>query len=376
MLPCFAVTAPGVEFITAAELRSLGVTPLGTEPGGVAFEASSADLFRLNLQLRTTSRLLLRLASFHARSFPELERHARAVPWHEVLRPGDRTAFRVTSKKSKLYHQGGIAERLARAAAAQMEGVTDVRWPPDDAPQPPGVQRLVVRLFRDEVTISADASGELLHRRGYRQATGKAPLRETLAAAMLLASGWNGDSPLVDPFAGSGTIPIEAAMLARGIAPGSKRSFGCERWPLMESVDLAAARDTAASGVKRSAAVSISAFDRDAGAVAACRANADRAGVLDDLTTTEQPLSALALGGAPGLVLTNPPYGARIGEVARLRDLYARLGQLLRNAGPGWKLGLLVAHPQLERQLGLPLEERFSTINGGIRIRFLVTPGS
>lgn len=376
MLSCFAVTAPGVESITAAELRSLGVTPLGTEPGGVTFEASSADLFRLNLQLRTASRLLLRLASFHARSFPELERHARAVPWHDVLRPGDRTAFRVTSKKSRLYHQGGIAERLARAATAQVEGVTDVRWPPDDAPQPNGVQRLVVRVFRDDVTISADASGELLHRRGYRQATGKAPLRETLAAAMLLASEWNGDSPLVDPFAGSGTIPIEAAMMARGIAPGSKRSFGCERWPLMKSVDLAAVRVTAASGVKRSAAVSISAFDRDAGAIAACRANADRAEVLHDLEIAQQPLSALALGGAPGLVLTNPPYGARIGEVARLRDLYARLGQLMRNAGSGWKLGLLVAHPQLERQLGLPLEERFSTINGGIRISFLVTPGS
>ena len=373
VLPCFAVTAPGVESITAAELRSLGVAPLGTEPGGVAFEASSADLFRLNLQLRTASRLLLRIASFHARSFPELERHARAVPWHEVLRPGDRTAFRVTSKKSKLYHQGGIAERLARAAAAQIEGVIDVRWPPDDAPQPPGVQRLVVRLFRDEVTISADASGELLHRRGYRQATGKAPLRETLAAAMLLASGWNGDSPLVDPFAGSGTIPIEAAMLARGIAPGSRRSFACEDWPLMESVDLAGARDATTSDVKVTSPVPVSACDRDAGAIAVCRANADRAGVVDDMAIAQQPLSALMLGDTPGLVLTNPPYGARIGEVTRLRDLYARLGQLLRSAGSGWRLGLLVAHPQLERQLGLQLEERFSTITGGIRIRFLVT---
>ncbi len=375
MHSCFAVTAPGIEAITADELRSLGIEPQGTEPGGVAFEASSADLFRLNIQLRTASRLLLRLASFHARSFPELERHARTAPWNGVLRPGDQAAFRVTSRKSKLYHQGGIAERLARAAAGAVDGVTELRWPPDDAPTPPGVQRLVVRVFRDDVTISADASGELLHRRGYRQVTGKAPLRETLAAAMLLSTGWKGTVPLVDPLAGSGTIAIEAAMLARRIPPGLGRSFACERWPLMAKADFAAVRAALVSQVLPRSPVPVRAFDRDAGAIAACRANAERAGVLGDIDSAQQPLSALELGATPGLVLTNPPYGARIGDVTRLRDLYARLGQLLWQDDAGWKLGVLVAHPQFEGQLGLAMEERFSTVTGGIRIRFLTSKG-
>lgn len=371
MHPCFAVTAPGIEEITASELRALGVSPEATEPGGVSFRAAPAELFRLNLQLRTASRLLLRLDSFHARSFPELERHAKALPWHDVLRAGDQVAFRVTSRKSKLYHQGGIAERLGRAAASAVEGVTAVRWPPDDAPAGDNLQRLIVRVFRDEVTVSADASGELLHRRGYRQVTGKAPLRETLAAAMLLGAGWTGDRPLVDPFAGSGTIPIEAAMLARRIPPGLGRSFACERWPLLAGADTAAVRGELASQVLATTPTPIRAYDRDAGAVAACRVNAERAGVLGDLEIAQQPISAWESGEVPGALITNPPYGMRIGEATRLRDLYARLGQLLRRDGAGWVVGVLVAHPRFERQLSLPLEEKFSTVTGGTRIRFL-----
>ena len=371
MHPCFAVTAPGIEEIAAAELRALGIEIDGVEPGGVSFSAAPPELFRLNLQLRTASRLLLRLGSFHARSFPEFERHARALPWHDVLRPGDRVAFRVTSRKSKLYHQGGIADRLALAAASAVEGVTAVRWPPDDAPAEANLQRIIVRVFRDEVTVSADASGELLHRRGYRQATGKAPLRETLAAAMLLGAGWNGDRPLVDPFAGSGTIPIEAAILARRMAPGLQRNFACEGWPLLAGSDTAAIRSELGSHVLPTSPAAIRVFDRDAGAVAACRANAERAGVLGDLDIAQQPISALQLGDVPGALVANPPYGMRIGEALRLRDLYARLGQLLRRDGAGWMVGVLISHPQFERQLGLPLEEKFSTVTGGIRIRFL-----
>lgn len=371
MLSCFAVTAPGIEQITAAELRALGVEPDDTEPGGVPLSAAPADLFRLNLQLRTASRLLLRLDSFHARSFPELERHARAIPWHDVLCPGDQVAFRVTSRKSKLYHQGGIAERLALAAASAVAGVSAIRWPPDDAPAEANLQRVIVRVFRDEVTVSADASGELLHRRGYRQVTGKAPLRETLAAAMLLGAGWTGDCPLVDPFAGSGTIPIEAAMLARRMAPGLQRNFACERWPILAGSDTATNRSDLSSQVLATSPATIRALDRDAGAIAACRANAERAGVLGDLDIAQQPISALRLGDVPGALVANPPYGMRIGEALRLRDLYARLGQLLRRDGAGWMVGVLIAHPQFERQLGLPLEEKFSTVTGGIRIRFL-----
>jgi putative N6-adenine-specific DNA methylase len=217
-LSCFAVTAPGIEAVTAREIAELGMQVTSSEPGGVSFETDAAGIARANLWLRTASRILVRVAEFHAYSFAELERHARKVPWDDYLAEDVRPVFRVTSKKSKLYHQDAIAERLTRWIGRDVS---------DEVPE----QLFVVRVHRDRVTISADASGELLHKRGYRLEAGKAPLRETLAAAMLLAIGWDGTVPLVDPFAGSGTIPIEAALIACGMAPGAGRSFAMYSWP-------------------------------------------------------------------------------------------------------------------------------------------------
>ncbi|MDQ2669740.1 MAG: class I SAM-dependent RNA methyltransferase, partial [Gemmatimonadota bacterium] len=242
-LDCWAITHPGVESVTAGELARLGLDPGDAEPGGVAFSASAEALARANLHLRTASRVLVRLGEFKAISFADLERRSRRLPWNSVVAPGARVRFRVTSRKSRLYHQDAIAERLVRSVAGAMPGV--------DA-QPGGTdeggadeQLFVVRFFRDRCTVSADSSGELLHRRGYRLASGKAPLRETLAAAMLLAIGWDASTPLVDPLCGSGTIPIEAALIAGNIAPGIQRRFACERWPLGAGVDWQALREQA-----------------------------------------------------------------------------------------------------------------------------------
>ncbi len=227
--------------------------------------------------------------------------------------------------------------------------------------------------MRDRCTLSADSSGALLHRRGYRLDTAKAPLRETLAAAMLLAVGWAGSQPLLDPFCGSGTIPIEAALLARNVAPGIARSFACERWPLLGAVrwnDLRAA----ARRDERASATVIAGSDRDAGAVDAARANAELAGVAGAVRLGRVALSAVTPpADGPGWIVTNPPYGVRVGERRPLRDLYARLGQLLRGPFAGWNLALLVAAPELEAQLGLELTDRFVTTNGGIRVRLAGT---
>ncbi|HEU4828389.1 MAG TPA: class I SAM-dependent RNA methyltransferase [Gemmatimonadales bacterium] len=361
---CYAVTHPGVEPITAGELASIGLVPGAQEPGGVAFEGDLRAVMAANLHLRTPSRVLVRIGTFRARTFPELERHARRVPWLDYLPSGAAVAFAVTSRKSKLYHQGAIAERLLRVIGESAEGV---RPSDDDA----DAQLFVVRAVRDEFTISVDSSGALLHRRGYRLATGKAPLRETLAAAMLLALGWDGSAPLLDPFCGSGTIPIEAALIARRIPPGHARRFAFERWPGADPAELAHIRASALERALASSPVPILGSDRDAGAIASASANAVRAGVADDIELRQAPLSAIRVPGAPGLLLTNPPYGVRVGERRPLRDLYAQVGNLARRDLAGWEVALLSAHADLAAQARLPYRPIFETTNGGLPVRLI-----
>lgn len=361
-LACHAVAPPGIEHLTAGELVWLGITPGHTEPGGVEFHADPADLWAANLHLRTASKILMRLARFHVRGFAELERHAGRVPWDAVVPPGAAVAFRVTSRKSRLYHQRGIAERLLDAIVPRVPGV----HPPADGER---AQEFVVRLFRDECTISADSSGDLLHLRGYRQAVAKAPLRETLAAAMLLASEWDGTAPLVDPFCGSGTIPIEAALLARRIPPGWQRSFAFEGWPAFDPDRWAEVRTRAEEGILPRAPGTIVGVDRDAGAIEAAIANAKRAGVAEDVEFRCASVSALEVPAGRGWVVANPPYGVRIGEAEALRDLHARFGQILRRRASGWQVAVLSANSRIDGHLGLPLRDRFRTRNGGIPVR-------
>jgi putative N6-adenine-specific DNA methylase len=363
VLDCYAITPPGVEALTAGELASLGIAPNATEPGGVSFRATLAQVVIANLELRTASRVLVRVATFHASAFHELERRAARLPWEAYLPAGAGIAFRVTSRKSKIYHQDGITERLAGAAARRVPGVQLSR---DDE-----AQRFVVRLFRDDCTVSVDASGAHLHQRGYRLATAKAPLRETLAAAMLLAVCWNGAVPLVDPLCGSGTIPIEAALLARRVPPGLRRGFALERWPSFNPAELRAAVARAEERMLARAPLPIVGADRDAGAIEAAAGNAARAGVPEDITFRRAPISALEPPPGPGVIVTNPPYGVRVGRSRDLRDLYARLGQVLRRRCPGWRVALLSARAELAAQTGLDLSTALSTTNGGIRVRLL-----
>lgn len=354
---CFAVTAPGLEALTAAELASLGVTPGPTEPGGVTFDATPRQLYRANLELRTASRVLVRLAEFSARTFPELERKVKRVPWQDFVAPGAAARFKVTSKKSKLYHEGGIAERLQTAVSGETG---------------PDAQLFVVRVFRDVVTISADSSGELLHRRGYRLATAKAPLRETLAAAILLGAGYDGTVPLVDPFCGSGTIPIEAALLARRMAPGLMRDFAFERWPSFDSGIWSALKAEATGRILPRAPAPIIGSDRDEGAIDGARGNAERAEVAGDTMFNAAAISSVSPPPGPGLLATNPPYGVRVGEKRDLRDLFARFGDLVRQRWSGWTIAMVSASDMPEREMKLDLEARWESSNGGIPIRLLV----
>jgi len=362
-LECFAAAAPGLESLVAEELRALGelqsVVVGETEPGGVSFRAGRAGLYAANLHLRIASRVLVRIGAFHASAFHELERHAARLPWREFVASGRPVAFRVTSRKSRLYHQDAIAQRLLAAAGGATTSEGDA------------AQEFIVRLFRDECTVSADASGELLHRRGYRLAMAKAPLRETLAAAMLAGAGWDGSGPLVDPMCGSGTIPIEAALLARRVPPGMARRFAFMGWPGFDESAWEQLVQQARERMLPRAPVPILGSDRDAGAVAASAANAERAGVAGDIQWRRAAISAMAPPPGRGWIITNPPYGVRVGERRELRDLYAQLGNVARRCCPGWEVAFLAAHPELERQTGLEPAVRFTTENGGIRVRLV-----
>jgi putative N6-adenine-specific DNA methylase len=375
ILSCFAATAPGLEPLTAGELRALRVAKVEPEAGGVSFEASLEQLYAANLWLRTASRVLVRIADFRAQAFYELERHARKVSWERYLAPGASAKLSVTCRKSKLYHSGAVAERVLDAIERRVKlAGAEVGGEEDEEEEGGGnAQQLFVRFFHDRCTLSADSSGELLHRRGYRQAVSRAPLRETLAAAMLLASGWKSEAPLLDPMCGSGTIPIEAALLARRIAPGIGRDHAFAHWQGFDRALWSRLVEQAREQQLPRCPAPIAGSDNNSGALAAARSNAERAGVLEDLSLSICDVAAVKPPeGGPGWCLTNPPYGKRVGESRHLTRLFQTIGETLRGRMAGWTAGLLVPDPQLERALGLELKEALHTRNGGIPVRLLV----
>ncbi len=368
----FAVCAPGLEPFTADELRALGAEDLRPEPGGVAFRGGPQVLYRANLMLRTATRVLLRLGEFHARDFEQLRRRASRLGFEGCIAPERAVRISVTCSRSRLRHTGAVAERVHQAIADRLGAEVPVAGPEDS-----GHQLVLVRLVHDRCVVSLDASGALLHQRGWRKAGGKAPLRETLAAALLLAAGWDGASPLADPFCGSGTIPIEAALLARRLAPGRGRRFGFMAWPGFDAALWSRVCAEAEAGALATAPP-IRAGDRDAGAIETARANAEAAGVGMDIEFEPRAISDFEPPPGTGWIVCNPPYGVRLRGGGDLRDLYASLGAVLRRRCPGWRVTLLCADPRLLRASDLPLEPRASWRNGGLKVEVFagVVPGA
>jgi putative N6-adenine-specific DNA methylase len=358
-------------------LSGLGEQPR-VEDGGVSWIGDARSVMRANLWLRTATRVLVRVARFNAKSFAELERHAKGIAWERFVAAGAAADFRVTSRKSKLIHSDAIAQRLQtavgrRPSAPVPKKLAAVRTT-NDIVRP--AQLFVVRVLRDEFEISADSSGELLHMRGYRQAVGKAPLRETLAAALLIAADWAGETPLLDPLCGSGTIPIEAALIARRIAPGAGRRFAVLDWPEASAARWATLLDDARSIELPRSPVAILGSDRDKGAIASARANAERAGVTADIELSVCAVSAIKPPPAPGLVATNPPYGVRASPKTDVRNLYAQFGNVMRATCAGWRVAFYSAQDQHVRETALATAEMFRTTNGGIKVTAVVSTSS
>ncbi len=383
----FAVTAPGASAFAAQELRRLELPAAADDrAGGVAFSGEQAAIYRANLHLRSVNRVLMRLGSFQATSFAELRRRAARLPWERCLAPGQAVALRVTCHKSKLYHSDGVAERVAGAIGDRLGSPPAVGKFDEESEGAQSLtpQLIIVRLQHDQCTISIDSSGALLHRRGYRLATAKAPLRETLAATMLLAAGWelgeNAAPPLLDPFCGSGTIAIEAALLALDIAPGlaaaTQRRFAFMEWPdfdagLWQRLVAEAQAQAQRQAERRAGKLHIVASDRDAGAIAGAQANAVRAGVAEWIEFVQRPVSALTApeaGRGAGWIVTNPPYGLRVSANRDVRNLYAQFGHVLRAGFVSWHVAVLSSERRLLGQLGLRLDTSLGLVNGGTAV--------
>ena len=363
-LEVFVVAAPGLETMLLDELTRLDVRPARAVKGGVECSVTWPQLWAVHLRSRLATRVLVRVQRFRAASWAEMESGVRRVPWASWLAPDAGVAVEATcSAGSALYHSDAVAERVAAELG-----------------RPVGDQVVMVRVLDDVVTVSLDATGPALFKRGWRGPAGKAPMRETLAAALVLASGWDRKSPLVDPFCGSGTVAIEAAMLARRMAPGRHRSFAFQAWPSFS----AAAWERLLRGADGDVVEKcppIVASDRDAGAVAVALANAAAAGVGANVEVVRRSVSDLVLPARRGWVVTNPPYGRRVGgegPAGDVRNLFDRFGAVLRGGGAGagggagvgggWRVAVVGARETPVSLLGVPLTSALHTTNGGIPV--------
>ena len=365
-LNCFAVTVPGLEAVTAAELKTLSAHDVVPQEGGVGFSVSMEGLFRINLRSRTATRILLRLAEFKALSFPELYNKAGRIAWERYIGPDTAVEVRAACHGSRLLHSGraeqavldAVRDRCAKHGA-RSGGAGEFR------------QQVLLRIEQNLCTLSLDSSGERLDRRGYRLASGKAPLRETIAAGILQWLDWQAEMPLLTPMCGSGTFAIEAALMARHRAANIGRDFAFLHWPACREKDWqrVLARTEA---MECEVLPQIHASDIEAGIVSQARRNAASAGVSDAIRFVQLDVHRLevpaAVGGA-GLIVCNPPYGDRVkGDV---RGLYRDLGRLFAERFRGWRLAVMVPDQGCENALGLPVTRRLKIKHGGKWVHLL-----
>jgi putative N6-adenine-specific DNA methylase len=359
----FAVVSPGLETVCAEEMNSLGLATQEVISGGVAFSGKLRDIYLANLWLRTASRILVRFAEFKSRDFPDLYHRAHRLPWGRFIRPERAIAFRITSRSSRLNHTTRIAETLESAANQALGRSTN---PVGKEPQ-----MVMVRVVDDKVTISIDSSGELLHRRGYRQSVTAAPLRETLAAGILLLLGWQRTSSLTDPMCGSGSFLLEGALLAQNRAPGQNRSFAFMNWPgfreglwtLLSGEAVRAAKETP---------LLISGCDENPKAVAAATENCLRNGFADQIKIEQRALAEQLVDEDQGLVVCNPPYGKRLDLGEHPERYYKELGKQLRRVYPNRQIAIVCPSQELIKATGLPFEQIANLDNGGLKVGLFV----
>ncbi len=352
----------GLEAITADELRRLGLADVRAENGRVLCSGVARDIPRINLNLRTGERVLVVLGSFPARDFEALFQGTRALPWEQFIPKDGQFPVKGHSLNSTLHAVPACQSIVKKAVAARLGGKYGMQTLPETGP----VYQIQFSIMKDTATLMLDTSGAGLHKRGYRAQGVVAPLRETLAAAMVLLSRYRGRDPLCDPFCGSGTIPIEAALIAKNRAPGLNRSFSAQKWAWLDKkLWLEAAQE--ALDKEFNGHYEIWGGDLDPAAVELARHNA-RLAEVDDLISFEvSDATRFHWGGLYGRIVTNPPYGERIMERREAEDLYRAFGKAYDKFPEGWKLYLLSSHTEFERTFGKQADKKRKLYNGMLK---------
>lgn len=362
----------GLEAVLKREIQELGYRVLQTEDGRVTFEGDEAAICRANLFLRTAERILLKVGSFPAVTFDELFEGTKALPWEQFI-PMDGKVWvtKASSVKSRLFSPSDIQSVMKKAIVERLKEARHVGLVPETGAAYP----LRVFLLKDVVTAAIDTSGESLHKRGYRPMTVKAPISETLAAALIMLTPWKKDRILVDPFCGSGTFPIEAALMAANIAPGLNREFLAENWNNLIPRKLwYEASEEAQDQIDDTVQVDIQGYDIDAEAVKAARENARLAGVDHLIHLQQRPVSALSHPKKYGFLITNPPYGERLEEKEALPELYRTFGERFA-ALDSWSAYVITSYEDAERYIGRKAQKNRKIYNGMLKTYFYQFPG-
>lgn len=379
----FLVVAPGAESVAARELAGLdevsGIVPTA---GGVTFQGSLEAAMRANLWLRIPTRILLRFGAAQAREFSKLRHQLARLPWETVLPAGAPIAVAATTRRCRLYHTGALAENVQAAIGDRLGTQPALTKPSQAATADAAAALILVRGEDDRFIVSMDSSGTRLHRRGTGKEVGRAPLRETLASALLGLAEWAPTQPLYDPMCGAGTIPLEACAGALHLAPGLERTFALEGWPAVAGNEdarsrFAELRDLAKRSREPSLAAPVAGSDRDEAMVAVAIQNAERAGLREHVRFFARPIADVELPegfdpAQPGLLLLNPPYGQRLGSRRELPTLYRDLGRVARSRFRGWRLAVVVHDPTLASAFRLPISASHRLTHGGLKVTLLV----
>ncbi|WP_377194032.1 THUMP domain-containing class I SAM-dependent RNA methyltransferase [Ruegeria meonggei] len=361
-LEIFLVATPGLETPLHAEAVEKGFAGAIILPGGVSCRGNWSEVWRANLCLRGANKVLVRIGNFPAVHLAQLDKRARKFPWSDFLRSDVPVKIEVTSRKSRIYHAGAARQRVERAISETLGAPIS-----SDA-----AVRVLLRIEKDICTFSIDTSGEPLHKRGHKPAVAKAPMRETMAAMFLRECGFDGTDPVLDPMCGSGTFIIEAAEIAAGIYPGRSRQFAFED---LHRFDAQAWDEMRQHEGQQDTAPQFYGSDRNAGAIDAATTNADRAGVAASTRFQCRSISDIKPPAGPaGIVITNPPYGARIGDEKRLRSLYGSFGKVLMTRFSGWRVGIVTSNQSLARATRLPFLPNGPVVDhGGTKVRLYKT---
>lgn len=357
----------GLEAVLKKEIYDLGYDITKVEDGRVTFTGDEEAICRANIFLRTAERILLKTGQFHAETFDELFEGVKAISWEDYIpEDGKFWVAKASSIKSKLFSPSDIQSIVKKAMVERLKQEYHVNWFEETGASYP----LRLFLMKDEVTVAIDTSGESLHKRGYRTMTSKAPITETLAAALIMLTPWKKDRILIDPFCGSGTFPIEAAMMAAGIAPGMNRSFISENWTnLIERQLWYDTVEEAAEQINTEIEVDIQGYDIDGEVVKAARENAKRAGVEHLIHFQQRPVNALSHPKKYGFVITNPPYGERLEEKEALPELYTEIGEALRRLD-SWSAYMITSYVDAERYIGRKADKNRKIYNGMLKTYF------